>query len=207
MSEAMSARHVLLGAAWVAIGLITILLMYQRVLLVNRVPIPKPPDALADRAEDALATLGYDTAPRATATGMTVSRDYLSYVDRTSTALDRWKSIATLRPESIVFWYRTSPRVLIPWGRDNQVQGTNPPLNVSGMTLVVVDASGRLAEFHAVPEPIESSAPHGPTNWPVCSTRPHSTCAGSQRSRRGGFPLCLPTSGPPGRVDSRIVRT
>src|SRR5205085_1613105 len=46
MADAMSARHVWLGAAWVGLALILVLLAYQRVLLVNRVPIPKPPDAL-----------------------------------------------------------------------------------------------------------------------------------------------------------------
>jgi serine/threonine protein kinase len=165
MSDAMSGRHVWMGVAWLTMALLALVLMYQRVLLVNRAPIPKPPDALADRAQEALAKLGYDPTARATAAGLTVSTDYLNYVDQTSTALDRWKNIATLRPESVVFWYRTSPRLLIPWGRDNQTGGTNPPLNVSGMTIVVVDASGRLAEFHAVPEPIESRAPHPPVNW------------------------------------------
>ena len=48
------------------------------------------------------------------------------------------------RPESVVFWYRTSPRPLIPLGIENDRAGLNPPLNVSGMTLTVVDASGRL---------------------------------------------------------------
>ena len=33
------------------------------------------------------------------------------------------------------------------------------------MTLSVFDASGRLSEFHAIPEPIDSGAPHEPTRW------------------------------------------
>jgi hypothetical protein len=165
MTDAMSNRHTIMAAAWMAVALVALLLMYQRVLLVNRVSIPKPPDALADRAQEALGKLGYRDTPGATASGMTVSTDYLRYVDKTSTAVDRWKNLGTLRPESIVFWYRTSPRLLVPWGRDNDVQGTNPPLNVSGMTLAILDASGRLAEFHAVPEAIQSDTPHDPTSW------------------------------------------
>jgi serine/threonine-protein kinase len=165
MTDAMSSRHTMLAAAWMAIALVATLLMYQRVLLVNRIPIPKPPDALADRAQEALGKLGYSETPQATASGMTMSGDYLRYVDQTSTALDRWKNLGTLRPESLVFWYRTSPRLLVPWGRDANLQGTNPPLNVSGMTLAVLDASGRLSEFHAVPEPIDSGTPHEATRW------------------------------------------
>ncbi len=164
MTDAMSSRHTMMAAAWMAVSLVVVLLMYQRVLLVNRVPIPKPADALADRAQEALAKLGYSGTPRAAASGMTCLRPTTSgYVDATSTARDRWKNLATLRPESVVFWYRTSPRPLIPWGRDRDVEGTNPPLNVSGMTLSVFDASGRLSEFHAIPEPIDSGAPHAPT--------------------------------------------
>ena len=50
-------------------ALLAIVLMYQRVLLVNRVPIPKPPDALADRAQEALAKLGYAATARDSARG------------------------------------------------------------------------------------------------------------------------------------------
>jgi len=164
MSDAMNVRHVWMGAAWIAGALVLVLLSYQRILLINRAPMPKPPDALVDRAQEALAKIGYRAAPRASAAGFAISTDYLAYVDATSTARDRWKQIGT-RPESIIFWYRTSPRRLIPWGNENTVSGTNPPLNVSGMTLMVLDASGRLSEFHAVPEPVESPGPYPPVDW------------------------------------------
>ena len=100
--------------------LVVVLLIYQRVLLVNRVPIPKPPEALADRAQEALAKLGYAGTPRAAAPRHEHLRPTtLRYIDATSSAPDRWKNLATLRPESVVFWYRTSPRPLIPWGNEN----------------------------------------------------------------------------------------
>ncbi len=34
-----------------------------------------------------------------------------------------------------------------------QIGRANPPLTTAGMTLIAVDANGRLSEFHAVPEP------------------------------------------------------
>jgi hypothetical protein len=52
--------------------------------------------------------------------------------------------------------------VLVPFGIDNQVSAGNPPLTTAGMTLTLVDATGRLSEFYAVPDPAE---PKGP--WPV----------------------------------------
>jgi tRNA A-37 threonylcarbamoyl transferase component Bud32 len=164
-SEAIAVGWAAAGLAWVAVTLAALVLIDQRILLINRVPLPKPAEALTDRAQEALATLGYTTPPAATASGFAVSLDYPRYIDETSTARDRWQKLAVERPESIILWYRTSPRPLVPIGNENNVAATNPPLNVSGMALVVVDASGRLSEFHAVPEPIESEQPHGSTNW------------------------------------------
>ena len=165
MSDAMNARHVWIGRGVDRRRAGLVLLSYQRILLINRVPMPKPPDALVDRAQEALANIGYSAAPRASAAGFAISTDYLAYVDATSTRTAIAGSRSVRRPESIIFWYRTSPRRLIPWGNENTVSGTNPPLNVSGMTLIVLDASGRLAEFHAVPEPVESPGPNPPADW------------------------------------------
>jgi serine/threonine-protein kinase len=67
-----------------------------------------------------------------------------------------------------VLWYRTSPRTLIPFGLENRIEGLNPPLNISGMTLVVVDSAGRLAELLVVPQPREPDQPVQEfTNWPL----------------------------------------
>jgi hypothetical protein len=164
-SEAISARWALGGSVWVVVALLAILLMYQRVLLINRVPLPKAPAALEDRAQEALSHLGYAGPFRDAASGMAVSLDYPNYIGATSTERDRWRKLATDRPESVVYWYRTSPRLLIPWGSENNTSGVNPPLNVGGMTLTVVDASGRLAEFVAVPDPADTGGPSGGTDW------------------------------------------
>jgi hypothetical protein len=45
------------------------------------------------------------------------------------------------------------------------VLSQNPPLNVGDMTLLLVDAFGRLAEFHAVPQPQEPEGTSKPANW------------------------------------------
>jgi protein kinase-like protein len=164
-TEGLSKKWAVGGAAWVCLALVLLAGTYERVLLINRIPFHKPPDALIDRAQEALTTLGYAERPGDTAAGFGVSQDYLRYVDATNKAPDRWRSLSSARPESVVLWYRTSPRLLVPFGTDNDVGGANPPLNVSGMALVVVDASGRLAEFHALPEPIESGGEHARASW------------------------------------------
>ena len=151
------------SSAWVILSSLAILLLYQRVLLVNRAPPPKPPAALIDRAQEIVQKLGYGEGVRSTAAGFATDLDWARFIERTTTAPGRWTKLAAGRPPTHVFWYRTSPNLLRPLGNNLPLTGINPPLNVSGMTLVVVDASGRLAELLAVPEPIQ----------PADAARPH----------------------------------
>jgi protein kinase-like protein len=164
--DAMSLAATAATAVWILGSLAIVVLLYQRVQMVNRVPLPKPPAALADRAQEALVALGYSPPARGnSASGFGISRDYAQFIAATSTDRDRWKAIATVRPETVIFWYRTSPQPLIPLGTENQITRGNPPFTTSGMTIVAVDASGRLSEFLAVPNPIEPDAPAPPADW------------------------------------------
>ena len=166
--EALSLRATIAAAIWIVASLAVLVLLYQRVILLNRVPMPKPPEALEDRAREALATLGYRADAEAavdSAAGVGVSLDYARFIDASSTEPDRWRKLHTVRPETFFFWYRTSPRLLVPWGSEFQVNRVNPPLTTAGMTLVAVDANGRLSEFLAVPEPSALDTPPPPVDW------------------------------------------
>jgi tRNA A-37 threonylcarbamoyl transferase component Bud32 len=167
-AEFVSARTAWMTAGWIALSLVAIMGLYQRVMLVNRVPTPKPPAALEDRASEALAALGYTDPPAATASGLGFSDDYANYIESTDASADRWSRLGAERPEALYLWYRTSPEPLIPSGRLNPVSGLEPPLNIGGMTLLLVDASGRLAEFIAVPPPFERDQSEArETDWGV----------------------------------------
>ncbi len=164
-SAAIASHWIGLAVAWMAVVLVGLTFMYQRVMLINVVPTPKTPAALEDRAIDTLAKLGFDTRDQSSASGLAVSTDYARYVASHSAAAGRWKQLTNERPEAFVFWHRTSPRPLVPFGDQFSVSGGNPPLNVSGMALVAVDASGRLAELLAVPEPFDAGTARTPTDW------------------------------------------
>ena len=151
--------------AWFLVATIAIVAMYQRALLVNRLSIPKPPAALEDRAQEHLGALGYNRTPVDHASGLMLDHDYVRYIARTSTAPDRWDSLRSVRPGAFFLWYRTSPQVLVPWGTLNSVGPVNPPMNIDGMALIVVDSAGRLAELTAVPSPTESEAQNPPITW------------------------------------------
>jgi serine/threonine-protein kinase len=164
--EALSLRATVAAAVWIVASLIAVVLLYQRVILLNRVPMPKPPAALEDRAMEALSTLGYGAANIADrASGLGLSLDYARFIESSSTAVDRWNQLQSVRPETFFFWHRTSPRVLVPWGSEFHVNRSNPPFTTAGMTLVAVDATGRLAEFIAVPDPADPQTAAAPADW------------------------------------------
>ena len=89
--DVLSLRATMAAAAWIVFSLLAVVLLYQRVILLNRVPLPKPPAALQDRAQEALASLGFDPAAAVdTASGLGLSLDYARFIEATSTAPDRW---------------------------------------------------------------------------------------------------------------------
>lgn len=166
-NEAISLRAAVAGASFIVLALAACLLMFERVMLFSRVPPAKSPAALQDRAEEALRKLGYGDGVVAHASGFGRSMDFARYIDQTSQAPDRWSLLSRGRPETFYFWHRTSPRPLVPWGTENPIIGTNPPLTVSGMALIVVDGSGRLSEFTAVPPPVHPGPAAAATDWSV----------------------------------------
>jgi serine/threonine-protein kinase len=195
-SEAVRTLWIGIAVAWIGIVLVALTVMYQRVMLINVVPTPKPPAALEDRAIEILARLGFETSGHWSASGLALSTDYAQYVASQSSAHDRWSQLKNGRPETFVLWHRTSPRPLVPIDQ-RVVSGGNPPLNVSDMTLVVVDASGRLAELIAIPEPFDSGRPRTPTSW-----TPLFDAAGLQIS---AFKQVTPTFNPTVFVDERAA--
>jgi serine/threonine-protein kinase len=161
-STAITTAGAILIACAILVGL------YQRVQLSNIAALPKPPAALIDRAQEIVVKLGYGSNVRSSASGFSTSRDWANYIASTSSDPSRWDRLRTPRPETYVFWYRTSPRILRPIGDTNPIEGLNPPVNIAGMTLVVVDSAGRLGEFLAIPEPTQpDDAPPARADWNV----------------------------------------
>ena len=163
-TTAIATHIVTANVIWIVLCLAAVVALYQRVLIINRVSVPKPPPALQDRAEEIVGRLGY-SGGASTAAGFGMDLDWARHIQATRVDPDRWALLATPRPLTLVFWYRTSPRLLVPVGRENNISGLNPPLTVGEMTLAVTDPTGKLTEFHAVPAPLETESTHGPTRW------------------------------------------
>ena len=128
------------------------------------VRLDKPPEALAERANQIVNKLGYTDAPTDTVYSFGYDGSYLNYA-RQDAAPDRFEKIRTGQPVTLYFWYRTSPRYLVP-NAGGEVSFFDPPNDVSGMTSVALDVRGRLIEFQAVPPQVEEKAtPNIPTDW------------------------------------------
>jgi hypothetical protein len=149
--DALPASTAIACLAAVAVALVALPFIFDRVLLLRAIPAVKPVDVLVDRAQTIRRTLGYTEAPRDEFYDIEADREYLNYIRASSSAPDRWQRLRNGRPSPVVFWYRSSPQLLATDTPSTQPSLDDPPLDVSGMTLITLDAQGRLREFAAVP--------------------------------------------------------
>ena len=153
-------------------GLVLAVLLADRLSLVGHVPLDETPDALVARAQEIATRSGYAAKPFDRAWGFQAT-DYVDYVRNGSRSATRWRDMEAGRPPAMTFWYRSSPRWMAPVdvSISDRVESFDPPRNVSGMILVVLDTKGRLLEFEAVPPQTEPNGPVEPPDWGRFSPR------------------------------------
>jgi serine/threonine-protein kinase len=96
------------AAAVVALLAVNGLNVYSRY-----VPFRQSPEVLAARAEEIRQRLGYNDVPVDTARGFTTRGEYLAWQRARARGPHHWEHLQSLRPQLIVFWYRSSPRPLV----------------------------------------------------------------------------------------------
>ena len=144
--------------AGVLIGLILLApLTRDDVSLIALTKIDRSPQALTERAHTVLRNLGYADPAADEAIGYATDIDYLKYIDEHDRSGARWRALATAQPPGLLFWYRQSPRRLVPIGGANIVTQLNPPITRSGMVSLTLDRTGRLVSLLAVPVQAETS--------------------------------------------------
>lgn len=155
------------GASWFAVLLVMIwagMAVADRTSLIAKVPLTKSGEVLADRADELRQSLGYSDRVVDRASGFTHDAAYLEWVKQHSTGRDRWDALASGRPASMLFWHRTSPIPLVPKNPLAAVSPADPPSNINGMTLAVLDTQARLIRFEAAPPQQETAAPAVPVS-------------------------------------------
>jgi hypothetical protein len=153
-----------LPVAWavlaaVIVSITVVILLSAQNMLYRRVPLEKPPEALAEHARDVLQSLGYAEPPVDTAMGFFAGKDFLRYIAVHDRSKTRWDNLET---GAFVFWYRGSPRPLAAqsFSSDSPILGSvwtnDPPLDVAGMTLVQLNPRGRLTQLIVIPLQVEN---------------------------------------------------
>jgi len=147
------------AVAWSIFGVTMIMLVgvAARIGAVTQVQpslLPKPPEALVERAREILALTNHQ--------GSRGDSDAWFVPEFVSTAARR---PSNARVSGFRFIYRQSPTHLVPRGLTGTVSDLDPALDVAGMASVTVDASGQLIKLVAVPSDQESAARSPWADW------------------------------------------
>ena len=128
--------------------------------------LPRAPEQLVARSREVAARLGYKEQ-RFSAFGFGTDSAFSKYLQQHDQSATRWSRLSKGHPTGVYFWYRESPRPLVPIGffSDGKVSEDDPPLDISGMVSVAVQPDGVLEEFHAVSPQLAEDAPPKPVDW------------------------------------------
>jgi serine/threonine-protein kinase len=160
------------GIAW-SLLLATLALLFlaawlaPKAIPLYRVPLPKPPAYLAERARAVIRNLGYEEPAADSEYGFFVAdwtyARYLTDEDRERS----WERLADPEPPLVSFWYRQHRRPLVPW-RSGWVTPADPPCDESGMIQVGLDTRGRLWWLEVVSPRIDEPTEQAPTpDWRI----------------------------------------
>ena len=145
----------MLGAAVVILGAVVGLARFS--MDQGLAPFPKSPEFLTERSRELIRSFGYTSEPADEASWWDRRYDYLSYRAAHEPSTRWWRSLARTEPHPWWFWYRQSPRFLVPENPFGEppIRPTDPPLEVSGMVNLALDARGNLMRLRAVPPQVE----------------------------------------------------
>jgi predicted Ser/Thr protein kinase len=137
----------------------------------EKMTLELPPEALSATARDVISRLGYDPRTTDHASDFVEDHDFLLYVGDHDKPRAQWTQIYAQRPTPLLYYYRTSPRYMVPSDyhlnfTPGIVKSDDPPPILSGMMTVWLDPQGHLLGFHAIPPEFDSSPPATkPVDW------------------------------------------
>jgi serine/threonine-protein kinase len=141
--------------AAIIVGLFLSVWLGSKVNLIERVPLDTP-DALARKAREISAQLGYTDRPADSVWEFVYNYDYLRHVEENDPSPARWHHI---QPQAVLFKYRESQQyfqLISAIDRKDSILILQSPI-MSGMVDVTLDPQGRLLWFSAAPTPSDQS--------------------------------------------------
>ena len=150
----------------VALAVVTVAAMNDYGGFTAIVPLPRSPQQLIARSREIAERLGYKEQPYS-AYGFESDSDFTKYIEEHDKSPTRWRRLAKGHPSGIYFWYRESPRPLIPiqFLSNGRVSEDDPQPVTTGMTTVVLQPNGALESFYAPTPQVAQDAPARPVDW------------------------------------------
>jgi serine/threonine protein kinase len=150
-----------------AVCLAAMCVLRPMVTIPGQLTLDYPPDALAVKAREIAATLGYAERPADSAWGFTNQSEYISFLQKSVSGAEAWKRNLSTPPSPITYWYRQSPAPIVPEINAGIVGLEDPTPSRPGMLGMILDLDGRLRQFSAVPPQREedSAGAAGPPDW------------------------------------------
>jgi serine/threonine-protein kinase len=130
--------------------------------ILHFLPLEKKPAVLVDRAQGILDELGFSEPayqqPVDQGWGLFLWNSVLDQVREADSSSARWEGLRD-RPDAMTFWYRQSPRLIVPdpvrsgpiFLRGELSQG-NPTPSTAGEVVVSLDLAGRLRRLEVLPK-------------------------------------------------------
>jgi hypothetical protein len=159
-------------------------------------PLPKSADSLTDTARELIGQFGYGDQPADSDSSFFRAYDFLRYRALHEPSPQRVRELAKAELGPMNFWYRQSPRQLVPLDSSGHVSPDDPAIDVPGMVSVELNSSGRLLKLHALPPRVEDSK----GAWPNADWGALFAAAGLDMKR---FTLSGPKLFPPVGFDAR----
>jgi serine/threonine-protein kinase len=149
----------------VVVGLIALLLMSTKSNILRLTPVPYSHDVLAQKAREVAAHLGYVNPPADDFSFFGYWDDYHEWAEQNVSVSEYREQVRRGEPALIGFYYRESPQYMEPRHPSGRPSSNDPPMNVSGMVQVSLDAAGRLRRFQAVPPQQDVDRVSTPVDW------------------------------------------
>ena len=172
----------------------------SKLMLPRQVALDTSTEVLADRARSTLRGLGLTEPPTDVSHGLAVPRAYHTYQKRLywEGRLEEARNRqAARRSPAILFWYRQSPKPLVPLGLC--VTTDDPPRQIPGEAYLELDSQGRLYRLEIVPRVRSDQGTARPPDW-----APLFTASGLDLSQ---FTPDAPVAIPPVYADSNAAWT
>jgi serine/threonine protein kinase len=162
---ALSVRAAVVCLAFVAAGLIALLLMSSQTSILRLTPFPNSQEILARQGREIAVRLGYPDAPTDSYDAFGYENDYHTWAERNLKTGEYREQVRLGQPSLIYFTHRESPDYLETRDPFGQPTPNDPPVNIPGMVSLDLDPQGRLIRFLGVPPQLDDGTPAQPTDW------------------------------------------